>query len=161
MPKPPRQRPTGAHRPTLVPHVQPINVGSPAVPDSGTAEVRDSRTPGVPDSRSPALPDSGTPEIPKSGSTEVRESGTTGLPKYQRMERRDARLRPDQWQALGELRSRLQRQRRDRTERITDNTMLRLAVDLLLTHGDRLTGDTEDAMRAALGLPDSGSPGLR
>jgi hypothetical protein len=66
------------------------------------------------------------------------------------MARLDARLRPDQVAALGELRRRVTAGRVDRAERITDNTLLRVAVDLLLAHADRLGGDTEDALRESV-----------
>jgi hypothetical protein len=66
------------------------------------------------------------------------------------MVRKDARLRPDQVEALTALRRRAARGRRDRTERITENTLIRLAVDLLLAHADRLHGDDEDTLRRSL-----------
>jgi hypothetical protein len=43
--------------------------------------------------------------------------------------------------------------RTDKTERITDNTLLRLAVDLLLEHAAHITGNTEEEMRRALLKP--------
>jgi RNA polymerase-interacting CarD/CdnL/TRCF family regulator len=73
-----------------------------------------------------------------------------GKPRYQTFERTDARLRPDQVTALSELRKRVAANRTDRTERITDNTMLRLAVDLLLKNATHITGNTEEEMRRAL-----------
>lgn len=36
---------------------------------------------------------------------------------------------------------------RRRTERLTDNTVIRVALDLLLEHADQLDGDTEDELR--------------
>lgn len=71
-------------------------------------------------------------------------------PRYQRLLRKEARLRYDQATALTELRRRLSRGRTDRSEVITDNTMIRVAVDLLLAHADELSGDTEDALRASV-----------
>lgn len=39
-------------------------------------------------------------------------------------------------------------------ERITDATLVRVAIDLLLTrHRDELSGVTEDELRASVGLP--------
>jgi hypothetical protein len=66
------------------------------------------------------------------------------------MQRVDGRIRPDQSEDLAALRRRLLRGRVDRTERITDNTLLRVAVDLLLAHAAELAGDTEDDLAAAL-----------
>lgn len=71
-------------------------------------------------------------------------------PRYKTFERTDARLRPDQVTALGDLRKRVAAARTDKTERITDNTLLRLAVDLLLKNAAHITGNTEDEMRRAL-----------
>jgi hypothetical protein len=50
------------------------------------------------------------------------------------------------------------RRRRGRStvgERITDNTLVRVAIDLLLTRADDLAGVTEEELRASLGLPPS------
>lgn len=71
-------------------------------------------------------------------------------PRYQTFPRSEARLRPDQLTALAELRRRVAARRTDRSERVTDNTLLRLAVDLLLQHADRIQGNTEEQMRRAL-----------
>lgn len=78
--------------------------------------------------------------------------------RYLTMERVDARLRPDQVTALGDLVRQLQRARRTRDERITSNTLLRIAVDLLLARADDLAGDGEGDLRASLGIPESGTP---
>lgn len=72
------------------------------------------------------------------------------MPKYRRMERLDARLRPDQMEALAGLLRRVKRARRDRREPVTTNTLIRVAVDLLLAHVDRLAGDTEDQLRESV-----------
>jgi len=71
-------------------------------------------------------------------------------PRYKTFERTDARLRPDQVTAISALRKRVAANRTDKGERITDNTMLRLAVDLLLAHADDIEGNTEEEMRSAL-----------
>lgn len=77
--------------------------------------------------------------------------------RYLTFERTDARLRPDQLTALDALRKRVAANRTDKTERITNNTLLRLAVDLLLQNAPRITGDTEGEMRSAL-LGDDTNP---
>ncbi|MFD4764245.1 hypothetical protein ACFWOJ_37155 [Streptomyces sp. NPDC058439] len=118
-------------RTPLQPHVEPI-IGAtdqpkqpaPEVPDSRSTEVSESVTPEVPDSRNPA-PDG---------------------PRWAALERKETRLRADQVQALAALRRRVSAQRTKRSEIITDNTLIRIAVDLLLDQGDRLTGDTEDEL---------------
>lgn len=121
-PRPQRQRPGSSSpvgRPPLRPEPEPIKVG-----DQVAASP-------------PAYP-----QIP-----EVPESQSSVLPKYQTLIRKEARLRGDQVDALSRLRRRLHRARTDRTERITDNTLVRVAVDLLLAHADTLHGDTEDELR--------------
>jgi hypothetical protein len=88
--------------------------------------------------------------VTESQSPAVTDTETAGLPKYQRMIRKEARLRPDQVDALAQLRRRITRGRADRTETITDNTLLRVAVDLLLDHAGQLRGDTEEQLRRSV-----------
>jgi len=66
-----------------------------------------------------------------------------------RLTRRDLRLREDQIDELAVLRRRISRARRsaDRGERITDNTLVRVAIDLLLAHAEQLNGATEEQLR--------------
>lgn len=71
-------------------------------------------------------------------------------PRYLEMQRVDGRIRPDQSEDLAALRRRILRGRADRSERITDNTLLRVAVDLLLARAGEVAGDTEDELAAAL-----------
>jgi hypothetical protein len=71
-------------------------------------------------------------------------------PRYETFERFGARLRPDQLTSLTALRRRVAANRTSKTERITDNTLLRLAVDLLLANAAHIEGDTEAEMRRAL-----------
>ncbi|MBA3490238.1 MAG: hypothetical protein H0T78_12005 [Longispora sp.] len=69
------------------------------------------------------------------------------------MLRKEARLRVDQADALASLRRRLARERTSRgAEILTDNTLIRVAVDLLLDRADQLHGGTEDELRASLGI---------
>lgn len=123
MSKPQRQRPSGTSplgRPTLTAHVEPLNVG-----------------------------DSRTPEVRESGSSEVPESGSS-VPRYLTLVRTEARIRDDQAAELAALRRRVSAQRRAKVERITDNTLMRVAIDLLLAHADRLSGDTEEELRRSV-----------
>lgn len=72
-------------------------------------------------------------------------------PKYLSLIRKEARFRPDQLSALSEVRRRLLQERSDRTaEAITDNTLIRVAVDLLLTRADRLQGSSEEEIRHSI-----------
>ena len=81
--------------------------------------------------------------------------GTAGLtesqtPKWQRLERKELRLRGDQLDELARLRRGLNRQRGGEGERITENTLIRVAVDLLLARADQLRGATEDELRQSV-----------
>ncbi|MEU2380343.1 hypothetical protein [Streptomyces misionensis] len=71
-----------------------------------------------------------------------------GDPKWATLERKEARLRADQLSDLADLRRHVNARRHDRSEIITDNTLIRVAVDLLLRgHAHRLRGDTEEDLR--------------
>jgi len=121
---------SGERKP-LTPEVEPILRGE-GEQDTGT------------ESRAPEAPHFPTPELP--------DSGSSGDPKWRTLERKEARLRKDQLSDLADLRRYLSARRRDRSEIITDNTLIRVAVDLLLRgHAHRLRGDTEeDLLRSVL-----------
>ena len=90
-----------------------------------------------------------------------------GLAKYARLTRKDARIRPDQDVALTQLTMAVMGRRAVKTERITENTLIRIAIDLLLVHSAVLRGSTEDELRnpvtsaacntATAGVPGTGS----
>lgn len=106
--------------------------------------------PRVAESQSPEVPEPARPAVPKPVSAEPE-----GQPLYLRLLRKEARLRVDQADALAGLRRQLMRRRVDRSgEVITDNTLIRLGVDLLLARSSELRGDTEDDLRRALSLPE-------
>lgn len=99
-------------------------------------------------SRTSELPESLTSEV-----TKVTSSAVKAEPRYTAFLPKTARLRADQITALGELTLQLQSARERKEERITDNTLLRLAVDLLLEkHRNELSGSTEAELRASLGV---------
>ncbi|WP_448255953.1 hypothetical protein [Microbacterium aurum] len=81
-------------------------------------------------------------------------------PMYARLERKEVRVRAGQLEALTALARALMRSRRIKGERITENTLIRVAIDLLLTHQDRMRGGTEHQLRASVsaGLPNSATP---
>lgn len=135
--KPARQRPGGTSplgRKPLTPEVEHLHVGRPA--DTGTSEPVNPRTP---ESQNPAVTESGTP-----GTAESRQ------PRYAQYVRKEARVRDDQAAALVVLRKKVAGQRTTKVEPITDNVLIRLAIDLLLSRADRLHGDTEEELRASL-----------
>ncbi|WP_299039871.1 hypothetical protein [uncultured Pseudokineococcus sp.] len=86
------------------------------------------------------------------------ESQSPGVPKYLQLVRREARMHSGQVSELANLTRALNEARRGGGrsgvgERITDNTLVRVAVDLLLQDPQRLRGTTEDELRASVGLP--------
>ncbi len=72
------------------------------------------------------------------------------LPRYLQLVRKEARVRSDQagWMAQEVRRINSSRRRRDGVvgERITDNTLIRVALDLLRAHAGYLEGTTEDEL---------------
>ena len=72
------------------------------------------------------------------------------VPKYLTLLRKEARLREDQALALARLARQLNRQKRKRGERITENTLIRVAVDLLLSQEDQIQGATEEEIGTAV-----------
>lgn len=115
----------------------------PAAPDAGEAlpAARPEASPG------PPHPAQRERRRPGAGTTEVTESQ---VPKWKGLERKELRLRADQLDELARLRRTLNRQRAGDGERITENTLIRVAVDVLLTRSDRLRGTTEDELRKSV-----------
>ena len=109
-------------------------------------------------SASPA--DTQTPEavrpkgVRQAGAPEPRPPAEVpGLPKYLRLERKELLIWPDQITKLSILARVLNRNRRGAGERITTNTLIRVAVALLLSRSQDLAGTTEEELRRSLGLP--------
>lgn len=67
---------------------------------------------------------------------------------------------PDQITNLSILARVLNRTRGGAGERITTNTLIRVAVALLLSRSQDLAGTTEEELRRSLGLPDLQTPDL-
>uniref|UniRef100_A0A0C1NIE8 Uncharacterized protein n=1 Tax=Tolypothrix bouteillei VB521301 TaxID=1479485 RepID=A0A0C1NIE8_9CYAN len=65
--------------------------------------------------------------------------------------RKEARLREDQIEQLTTLARKINRRRKG-GERITENTLIRIAVDLLLSKQQELAGTTEAELYQTLGL---------
>lgn len=83
------------------------------------------------------------------------------VPKFLRLTRKETRVREDQYTELTALTRSLMRERISRRERITENTLIRVAIDLLLAHRDQLRGSDEDELRRSMtsGVPDFRSAG--
>ena len=74
----------------------------------------------------------------------VTEYVTHEVPKYLQLVRKEARLTEHQYAELTSLARRLNRQRGRRAgERITENTLIRAAIEVLLTQAGQLHGETE------------------
>lgn len=104
-----------------------------AAPAEAAAEVTESVSSGV------------TP-----GVTDSQSSGVTEIPPYLRLTRKEVRFREEQLEALDRVVRRLVRARRGGGERITENTLVRVAVDLLLERADELAGASEAELLRAL-----------
>ncbi len=72
------------------------------------------------------------------------------LPLYLELTRKEARFRQDQLNDLTTLTRQLNRRRASTGERITDNTLIRVAVDMMLKVADSLDGITESELLAAV-----------
>jgi hypothetical protein len=72
--------------------------------------------------------------------------------KWLTFERKETRQRPDQIKWIEAKRKDLNAARGGEGERLTDNTLIRVALDLLMQRGDELTGATEDELRRSLGI---------
>lgn len=80
-------------------------------------------------------------------------SSTSGKdPLYLRLERKETRLREDQYAALTEHARRLNRAKGSGGERITENTLIRVAIDLLLSRIDQVSGTDESELRNSVSL---------
>ncbi len=73
-------------------------------------------------------------------------------PKYLTLVRKETRLKELQIEQLTAISRKLNRQRRSRGERITENTLIRVAIDLLLSRAEELSGTTEAELKESVGL---------
>lgn len=71
---------------------------------------------------------------------------------YMALQRKETRLRDDQIDALTAATRELNRAKTSGGERITDNTLIRVAVDLLLSKSLELHGSNEKEIRSSVGL---------
>ena len=73
-------------------------------------------------------------------------------PNYLSLTRKETRFRDDQLEQLTTITRQLNKQRQGQGERITENTLIRVAVDLLLSQSEQLQGNTEEELTTSLGL---------
>jgi hypothetical protein len=106
----------------------------------------------------PAIVAEAPPEPVAKSPRPKRAPGATRKPqpgewvRYDEYERKEARLRADQYGQLSNTSRRLNRARKGSGERITENTLIRVAIDLLLNREDDLAGTTEAELRKSVGL---------
>jgi len=148
----------------VVEEIEPTNLQSPKRTNSQTPEVTNLSHSEQSDSE--ALKSNATeravksdkatnlqsPRVSNVQSLEQSDSETLEVPKYLRLERKEVRLRIEQLDALTSLTRQLNRARRGKGERLTENTLIRVAINLLLENADQLQGITEDELIASLGL---------
>jgi hypothetical protein len=72
--------------------------------------------------------------------------------KFATLSRKETRIRDDQLTGLTALARRLSRAKTTGGERITENTLIRISIDLLLAHEGKLAGEDEVALRRSIGL---------
>ena len=123
-------------------------------PDLQTTEVTESETSidKKPLTTNTELTEKQSDSVTESQPNKVTESQTSEVPKYLTLVRKETRLRDDQLEQLTAITRKLNRQRKRKGERITENTLIRIAVDLLLNQEQQLEGITEDELLASLGL---------
>jgi hypothetical protein len=128
---------------------------APPLPVRPAAPLPETRTPAqqTPEVRSPEVPrPAARPAHSPSPSPGVRNFDSPELPKYKRLERKEVLAWPDDLTRLSVLARTLNRSHGGTGERITPNTLIRVAMALLLDRADELTGATEDELRQSLGL---------
>lgn len=94
-------------------------------------------------------------QVPRADTTPkpaTADGQTNSGPLYSRLDRKETRLRPDQYERLTEHARRLNRAKGPGGERITENTLIRVAIDMLLERTDDLAGKTESELRNSVTL---------
>lgn len=79
------------------------------------------------------------------------EELAVSMPKYLRMQRVDGRIREDQSWQLGRIAKSMNRRKKG-GERITPNTLTRVAIDWIIMNEENLAGSTEEEIRERLGV---------
>nr|WP_012311416.1 chromosome segregation ATPase [Arthrobacter sp. Chr15]ABR67051.1 putative chromosome segregation ATPase [Arthrobacter sp. Chr15] len=107
----------------------------------------------APDARESTPRNEASPAETPTAAVETPVTAPPSRPRFAEFERKEARLRQDQLDALDALARKIKRARKPGAgERITDNTLIRVAVDLLLARQDELMGSTEDELRTSVSL---------
>lgn len=111
--------------------------------ESKTRTTRESQT-----SRTKAAP---TTAAPTTAAPAPTPAPVTSEPLYLRLVRKETRLREEQYETLTEYARKLNRAKAPGTgERITENTLIRIAIDLLLPHLGEMSGNDEAQLRESV-----------
>jgi hypothetical protein len=97
-------------------------------------------------------PTVGAPQAEQPRRGRPLKAKTLGTVRFDELERKETRVRLDQYEALQSLSRKLNRSRNRRGQRITENTLIRVAIDLLLNRQDQVAGTTETELRTSVGL---------
>jgi len=117
-----------------------------------TAEENSVRHPTASTTEIPQAPTPLRPDQPKRMRSAPRSISDPSHMRYDEYERKETRLRDDQYGRLTTASRRLNKHRKGRGERITENTLIRVAIDLLLDREGQLQGITESELRKSVGL---------
>lgn len=129
--------------------VQPESTATPKATDVKATEPARPTTP--PKAAEPAPAPAPAQPARSQSKTKPQRPADAG-PRYLEFQRKEARFTDQQYQDLTVLSRRLNKARQGSGERITENTLIRVAVDLLLQGQDRLKGATEGELRKSVGL---------
>ena len=138
-----------------VPDLQSTDLQTPEVTELQSYKVTDSPTPQQLYRQTYRLPKFQALELAKIQTPKLTDSPTPEVPKYLTLIRKETRLREDQLASLTAIARKLNRTKRG-GERITENTLIRVAVDLLLDRAESLSGVTEAELRDSLSSEDTG-----
>ena len=128
------------------------------VGESTTPAAPETKPRGAAEETEPAMPEvAAKAERPASKVAPIIEKRTAkppleepDTPAYLRYVRKETRLREDQQNQLTLQARRLNRAKKSQGARITENSLIRVAVDLFLAQIERAVGDDEDAIRESL-----------
>ncbi len=122
------------------------------VTNSVSTEVTNSVNPERKESQVTETTSDQKPQVTEKKTNETTSLQSDEVPKYLTFVRKEARLRSEQLDRLTSLTRSLNRKRQSNGERITENTLIRVAIDLLLNQSDELKGTTEQEIKKSVGL---------
>ena len=122
------------------------------VTNSVSTEVTNSVNPERKESQVTETTSDQKPQVTEKKTNETTSLQEDEVPKYLTFVRKEARLRSEQLDSLTSLTRSLNRKRNSNGERITENTLIRVAIDLLLNQSDELKGTTEQEIKKSVGL---------